>query len=80
MFNCSGCGECCKRVGNNDLTKHLALKDGECKYLRDNKCTIYDRRPIFCRIDEGYEVYFSKVMSKEEFYELNYKECERLQK
>ena len=65
------CGACCKfdineRIDIKDKLsdKDIALidkmisKDGWCKYLdRENrKCTIYEKRPHFCRVNE-----FSKV-------------------
>ena len=61
------CGACCRLdltdrenlsevLSNNDieLIKSMGSKDGWCKYLdRSNrKCTIYDTRPHFCRVNE----------------------------
>lgn len=62
MFKCDSCGLCCKAVN--------------CQYLtEDNKCSIYDKRPDICNIDKGYEMYFKASMSKQEWYEINYKAC-----
>lgn len=59
------------------LGRALARPDGVCRYLDDqtNLCTIYDRRPIFCRVDEGYEVYFKDKMSREVYYRKNLDMC-----
>lgn len=52
--------------------------DGVCKYLVNNLCSIYQNRPIKCRIDESYELYFRKIYSLEEFYEINKTICNKL--
>lgn len=79
MFKCSECGECCRNLDKSDLYKDLDRGDGTCKYLVGNKCSIYDKRPLLCRVDESYEVYFKELYSKEEYYELNYRVCRKLQ-
>lgn len=78
MFPCDCCGACCKNLHKSDLYKNLHLGDGICIYLSDNKCSIYDERPLLCRIDEAYNEYFSSAMSKNKYYELNILECEKL--
>ena len=60
------CGACCKidlRYRNSldnilpsediKLIKSMTRKDGWCKYLdqKNMKCTIYEKRPYFCRVD-----------------------------
>lgn len=82
MFNCEQCGACCRNVGKTKLGKHLALPNGICKYLdqKTNLCTIYKDRPIYCNVDKYYEKYLSDKMSKQEFYNMNKKECDKLQK
>ena len=37
-----------KRKGKCSM--HGCCSEAGCKYLKDNKCTIYDKRPINCRI------------------------------
>ena len=69
------CGACCKfdlnerpgikdklSVEDIDLINSMISKDGWCKYLdRENKkCSIYEKRPHFCRVNEfskGFEEY-----------------------
>ena len=80
MFKCDMCGECCRHIGGNDIYKYLDNGFGVCKYLVGNKCSIYEQRPLICRVDESYEVFFKNVMSKEIYYEQNYQACEKLKK
>lgn len=82
MFNCEQCGACCRNVGKTELGKQLALPNGICKYLnqKTNLCTIYKDRPIYCNVDKYYEKYLSDKISKQEFYNMNKKECDKLQK
>ena len=61
------CGACCrfelaeredlsKILSSNDMTliNSMTTKDGWCKYLDklNKKCTIYESRPHFCRVNE----------------------------
>lgn len=75
MFKCDCCGECCRHLNYSELAKELDGGDGVCKYLDGNLCSIYSSRPLLCRVDESYDVYFSSHISREEFYELNKKIC-----
>lgn len=65
-------------LNKSELTSKLHNGDGICFHLdREKKtCTIYEDRPYFCRIEEGYDNYFKDTMTKEEFYRLNYEACE----
>ena len=51
-----------------------------CKYLSGNQCSIYDTRPLLCRIDESYERFFIDKMTREEFYQANLRVCIQLKK
>lgn len=80
MFECDQCGLCCKTVGRTSGYKHLDRGDGICIHF-DTKtylCSIYEERPLICRVDEAYEAYFKKSISKNEYYKLNYDACEML--
>lgn len=81
MFPCERCGKCCRRVGEVFFAKYLARGDNVCKYLDEatNLCTIYETRPIFCRVDEFYEKNLSHEMSREEFYRINKELCKKFQ-
>lgn len=80
MFQCNQCGLCCKNLNLSPVYAELDRGDGACKYLRDNLCSIYNDRPLLCRIDESYEAFFKDSFSKEEYYKLNYEMCDKLKK
>lgn len=77
MIDCSKChGYCCRKAGLLDPT--LNRGDGCCKYLnKDNKCDIYDHRPLICNTDRMYTVFFNN-MSREEYDKLNDEACLKL--
>ena len=81
MFPCERCGCCCRRVGEVFFARHMAKPDGVCKYLDEatNLCTIYNERPIFCRVDELYEKNLSDKISREDFYRINKEVCKKFQ-
>lgn len=80
MFKCDKCGKCCRNLNKSSIYAELDSGNGTCKYLDGNLCSIYEKRPLLCRIDEAYEVFFRDVMTLEEYYEKNYKSCEELKK
>lgn len=75
MFQCSKCGECCRNLDKSPLYAELDSGNGVCRYLKGNLCSIYEYRPLLCRIDESYEEFFKDSISKEEYYRLNYEAC-----
>lgn len=77
-INCKDCkAYCCRKIGM--VNKDLDRGDGVCKHLdENNKCEIYNNRPLICNTDRLYEVLYSKFMSKEEWVLLNIKGCEKL--
>lgn len=79
MFQCNKCAKCCENLSRSELYRELDRGDGVCKYLVGNLCSVYDERPLLCRVDESYDVYFSKIYSKEEYYKLNAEACKFLQ-
>ena len=78
MFKCDKCGICCKSLAGHPIYKDLDRGDGTCMYLKDNLCSIYEQRPILCRVDDAYNKYFKQRMSLEEYYNENYKICKLL--
>ena len=78
MFRCDCCGCCCRNLDKSELYSDLDRGDWACRYLSGNLCLIYDMRPLFCRIDECYEMFFRQEMSREEYYQLNEVECNKL--
>lgn len=77
-FPCTSCGACCSSIEGIEFLKEFNIK-GRCSMLIENKCTIYESRPLLCRIDESYEQIFSTLMTKEEFYLQNATACNALQ-
>lgn len=80
MFQCDMCGECCRNLNKSPIYNYLHNGDGICKYLRGNLCSIYENRPLLCRIDESYHVFFQDILSYDEYLKLNYKYCAELKK
>lgn len=78
MFHCECCGACCRNLNKSELYAELDAGGGVCRYLQGNLCSIYDERPLLCRIDECYEMFFKTQYSLEEYYELNYQICKKL--
>lgn len=78
MFKCDKCGLCCKSLANNPVYAELDRGDGTCKYLKGNLCSIYNERPILCRVDEAYNLFFKDCMTLEDYYRENYKMCKKL--
>ncbi len=80
MFQCDQCGECCRNLRKSRIYKELDRGDGVCRYLVGNLCSIYNNRPLLCRIDEAYEKIFKEHISIEEYYQSNYEMCKELKK
>lgn len=64
-FVCNKCGECCRHLDKVPQLSHLQV-GGVCKYLKDNVCMIYDRRPDLCRRDAVFDM-CKACISEEEF-------------
>ena len=79
IFECKQCGNCCRHLDRSELYKDLDRGDGVCRYLKDNLCSIYEDRPLLCRIEESYNEVFSEVYTKEEYYRLNEEDCRNIQ-
>lgn len=80
MFQCDSCGLCCKKLDKSTIYNELNRGDGICKFFDENTnlCSIYYNRPILCRVDDMYEKYYHKVMTRDEYYNLNYDACEKI--
>lgn len=77
-WHCDCCGLCCRHVGRFAQMRDYALPDGSCKYLVDNKCSIYDHRPLVCNVAEAYKLFFKERMSEAEYYDLQQRSCDLL--
>lgn len=78
MFICDKCGLCCMNVDKLPIYGELDRGDGICRYFdcKSKLCTIYENRPDICNVDKTYNQIFSKYMSRDEYYSLNYKACQ----
>jgi Fe-S-cluster containining protein len=91
-FNCSGCGKCCQNLFlteevSSQFSKTVQklisefpykIHNGTCEKLVDNKCSVYENRPVICKVDEGYK-YFKEEMTLDEWHSRNYSICKTLQ-
>lgn len=80
MFKCDRCGQCCKNISISPIYQRLNRGDGVCLYFDEkySLCTIYKNRPIECNVDAMYDAFFSNIMTKNEYYKLNYASCKKL--
>ncbi len=77
-FVCDKCGECCRHLNLSDIYSDLDSGNGVCKYLVGDICSIYEKRPLKCRIDDSYYEFFPDDMTIEEYYQKNYEMCRNL--
>ena len=81
-FPCNSCGKCCRNIGNNSssIAKVLNRGDGICQFLDldSNLCTIYEFRPLLCRVKDAYHVFYSDKYEWDEFVALNKNICDQL--
>jgi hypothetical protein len=78
-FPCTKCGLCCKNITNVVGLEDFHQGDGVCIYYHSSgECLIYQDRPLICRVEEGYNAFFS-YFEKEVFYQKNAEICNQLQ-
>lgn len=79
-FPCTRCGLCCKAIHKVAELSDYHDGDGICRYYSERAgCVIYETRPLVCRIDEGYELFFRDRISHSEYYAKNAECCNALQ-
>lgn len=61
MFKCDMCGECCRNLDKSPIYDKLHNGDGICIYLNGNLCSIYNDRPLICRVEKAYD-FFSRMI------------------
>jgi Fe-S-cluster containining protein len=88
-FPCNGCAKCCRKVATAvAFAKKAGFPDevcdfpytwdeqGVCEMLtHDNKCKIYERRPLLCNVKEMYkyvEDYFKKMHPSHNNHNIDY--------
>ena len=75
MFTCDRCGECCRNLDKLPFYAELDNGNGICKFLAGDLCSIYKIRPLLCRVDESYEVFFKNAISINNYHKLNHESC-----
>lgn len=78
-YPCNSCGLCCKNLDHIEELKEYDRGDGVCIHLKNDLCSIYEERPLICRIDKMYDKVFYKQFSKKDYYIENLKACQKLQ-
>jgi uncharacterized protein len=79
-FPCTKCGLCCQNLDKVPQLKEYDLGNGVCvNFDSELGCNIYEDRPIFCRVDEGYDLYKEYFLSKSDYYQANAQACNKLQ-
>ena len=77
-FKCDKCGLCCKHLDNHPIYSELDRGDGVCKYLKNDLCTIYERRPDICNVERAYDLYYKEAYKYEDYLKLNTIACIKL--
>ena len=87
-FKCTSCGLCCKGLSTAliggaqmdwmkpavDAFPYKALPDGSCEKLVDNKCSVYENRPLMCNLNQAAKE-LDMPYTKKEWFDLNYVGC-----
>lgn len=63
-FECNGCGACCSQLHLfGSSYAYLDNGHGVCRYYDDTThlCQVYAIRPLICRVEEWYHIYFKHV-------------------
>lgn len=75
LFKCDCCGMCCRQLNKIPQLVEFDNGNGECIHLKNNRCSIYSTRPLFCNVNSMYKEYFENIMTLESFYALNEQCC-----
>lgn len=78
-FPCDTCGLCCQKVGQSEQTQWLNRGDGVCRYYDEKTrlCTIYETRPLVCRVEDFYQTYLQDKISWRKFVRINIEVCQK---
>ena len=80
MFICTRCGFCCRNIDKIPELREFHKGDGVCIHLsEDNLCNIYMNRPDICNTEKMYELKYKKMLSRQEYEEINMEGCRKLQ-
>ena len=61
-------------------TDYLNRGDGTCRHFDDNTklCSIYQDRPLVCRVEEYYEKHLADLYKWNDFVKINLAICDKL--
>jgi Fe-S-cluster containining protein len=76
IFPCSRCGLCCRKLKGIPGLSEYDRGDGVCRYLENNLCKIYEKRPDICNVETMYRLFFRDAISKQDFFLVNMQCCE----
>jgi Fe-S-cluster containining protein len=78
-FPCDKCGLCCRSLDKSIVYDDLHNGSGVCRYLNigTNLCSIYDKRPEKCNINDSYK-HFKNILNFDEYVKLNIEACKKL--
>lgn len=82
VFKCDKCGACCRHIKYlGKQYQWLINNDGMCKYFNQNNntCSIYPIRPLVCRVEEAYYIYYSYIDFKT-YIDISKKICKQIKK
>jgi Fe-S-cluster containining protein len=77
-FPCVRCGLCCQQLNFIPFLSDYNRGDGICCHLKNNLCSIYNKRPIICNVENAYNKYFKRIMTKNDFIKINLEVCLKL--
>lgn len=75
IFKCRQCGECCRHLDIISQMKEFDSGNGTCKFLDNNKCAIYNKRPDICQGEYVYHKFY-EGMDVDEYYNMLYRLCD----
>lgn len=80
LFPCNQCGSCCRHIYLAEETQFLDRGDGTCRHYDESgkSCSIYEHRPLVCRVEQYYDTHYAHFYSWDEFIELNLTACSML--
>lgn len=81
-FPCNACGACCRRVNQSGQTSFLDRGDGSCRHfdVHTKLCTIYEQRPLVCRVEDFYAKHLEQKIAWHDFVQLNVAICQQWQR
>lgn len=78
-FECIACGACCRRAGLIPGFPEPTDETGRCVHLMpDNRCSIYERRPLICNVDQVWDEHLAGTITRERWHRLIHAGCNEM--